>query len=215
MKFLIFILVSFLFSAPVRAQEAPFRIIVFGDSLSAGYNLSAADSFYGQLEKALTDKGYLDVKVINASKNGETTRGALQRINTVVGHNPDTVLLELGINDAFRKTPVKTIEGNLEKMITTFKSKNIPILLIGMQAPPILPADYRKDFENMYANLAKKHNVTLYPFFMKGIFSSTFGVPGMLSKYVMADGAHPTAEGVGIMVKNLMPTLEKFLAQFE
>lgn len=211
--FFSFIISVFLFFSPADAADVPFRLMVFGDSLSAGYNLPASDAFYTQLEHALQNKGYKNVKVVNASRAGETTSGALGRVATELTGRPDAVLVELGINDAFRQTPVPTIQSNLEKIVVTFKESGVPVMLIGMQAPLTMAGAYQQEFSAMYGNVAKKYDLFLYPFFMDGLFGS-FSSLNAVSPYLQPDRAHPTAQGVAMMVKNILPTVEKFLRQF-
>ena len=192
-----------------KAQAQAYRMVVVGDSLSAGYNLSPKDAFYTQLEAALKAKGY-NIVVESQSRSGETANGGRGRMKTIMEQRPSVVILELGINDAFRRVPVENINKNLESMIETFLHNNVPVLLVGMQAPPNMPGSYQKDFTNMYKNLAKKHDLILYPFFMEGIISKKNLLSGG-SPYLLDDMVHPSAEGVKVMVKNILPTVEKFL----
>ncbi len=194
---------------PCLAQEEAFRLVVFGDSLSAGYKLKAEDSFYSQLQKKLIENGYDNVKVINASVAGDTTQRGLNRIDKTLALKPHAVILELGINDALQGVTLKTTQENLQKIIEKFLNKNIPVMLVGMMAPPQASYEGRTSFSNMYKELSDKYNLVLYPFFMEGVIKQTFGVYDMT--YLQDDGAHPNAEGVKIMVKNIFPTVENFL----
>lgn len=193
------------------AMAQPFRLMVYGDSLSAGYGLSSQEAFYSKLEKALQKQGYPNIVVINASKSGETTSGGLQRIPQALQKKPDAVLLELGINDALRNVPIETIQNNLQKMMTQFKQAGIPVFLIGMQIPAIQNPVYAQQFSRMYQQLAKKNNVSLYPFFMKGVLKFKMGLQGMDTTYLLSDNAHPNAKGIDIMVKNILPSVKTFL----
>lgn len=210
MRIFLMILCLFLsFSKGVQAQDGTFNLMIFGDSLSAGYKLSAEDSFYSQLQKTLLDKGYDNVKVINASVVGDTTQRGLDRIDRALAQNPHAVLLELGINDMLQGASLATTRSNLEKIIGTFQDNNVSVMLVGMMAPPQASYEGRTEFTQMYKDLAKKYDLTFYPFFMEGVIKQTFGVYS--TKYLLDDGAHPNAQGVQIMVKNIYPTVEKFL----
>lgn len=208
----ILICAAFINVVSLTAAAESFNLMVMGDSLSAGYGLNATDSFYSKLDKALKSKGYNNLTVINFSRSGETTAGGVQKLSRALAQKPDAVILELGINDALRDEPVETINGNLEKLIQTFQNHDIPVLLVGMQAPLIKPAPYQQQFKKMYADLAKKHNLDFYPFFMDGVFKGTSLLTlQMPNENVLADRIHPSAKGVDIMVQKILPTVQKFI----
>ncbi len=209
MRFLSF-LTALVLAVSVQAADTPFRLAVFGDSLAAGYRLPVSDAFYTRLEKALQDKGYT-VTVINASRSGETTAGGLKRQDALIAQKPDAVLLELGVNDAIRNVPVQDTKDNLIKLIETFRQNHIPVMLIGMQAPPNRDVVYRQSFAKMYQELAGRYNLILYPFFMDGIFTIRPGMPFPFSDKVLGDNIHPNATGVQTMTDNILPTVERFL----
>lgn len=199
----------------VALDSQNFQLMVYGDSLSAGYRLPEKDAFYSQLERALRDKGYSNVSVLNFSKSGETTAGGLDRIHNALTYKPDAVLLELGINDALRGVDVASIQQNLETMIITFQAAGAPVMLIGMQVPPVKDQTYQDDFNEIYRYLARKYHLTFYPFFMNGLFDYTLGRLNFNTAYLQPDRAHPTKEGVQVMVKNILPTVQEFLKQFQ
>lgn len=199
-------LIMILFSCSVSAES--FQLAVFGDSLSAGHHLSEQDAIYSQLERKLLDRGY-DVAVIHASRSGETTQGGLNRQGKLLAQKPDAVLLELGINDfLFLNYDLSETERNLETLVTRFLAQNIPVLLVGMKAPPAKPGSDR--FEKMYQKIAQKYNLDFYPFYMDGIFDNVFSL-GLPNKYLLSDNMHPNREGVALMVQRMMPTVERFL----
>ncbi len=211
----IFICAALLNAVPARGADESFNLLIMGDSLSAGYGLNAADSFYSKLDKALKGKGYNNINVINFSRSGETTAGGVNKLQQALALNPDAVILELGINDALRDVPVDTIKDNLERLIKTFQNYHIPIMLVGMQAPLIKPAPYQQQFKNMYADLAKRYNLAFYPFFMDGVFKGmSLAALQMPNENVLADRIHPSAKGVDIMVRKMMPTVQKFINGF-
>lgn len=193
------------------ACAAPFKLAIFGDSLSAGYKLPVTDAFYTRLEQALHAKGYKNVSVLNFSKSGETTSGGVKRISSVVNAKPNGVLLELGINDALRNQSLKNAERNLQRMIERLQQAGIPVMLIGMQVPVINNPSYARSFNNMYQELARKNGLLLYPFFMKDVIDFNLSTMNLNSKYLLSDDLHPNAEGIKIMVQNILPTVIEFL----
>ena len=187
----------------MSAQAAPIRLLAFGDSLTAGYNLPPGQSFADQLEAALKAKGY-DVAVIQGGVSGDTSSGGKARLDWVLGGaKADHVIVELGANDALRGIAPEQTEANLDAILTGFQGKNVKILLAGMMAPPNLGPDYGKRFNGLYPTLAKKHDVPLYPFFLDGVAAH----PDLQ----LSDGMHPTVQGVGVMVKNMMPSITAWL----
>lgn len=211
MRFLFLIVSVFMWS--MTASAAQFKLAVFGDSLSAGYKLPVADAFYTQLEQALHAKGYNNVLVVNLSKSGETTSGGVKRVSSVISAKADGVLLELGINDALRSRPINDAERNLQRMIENFQKAGIPVMLIGMQVPPLKNPSYARAFNNMYQELARKNGLLLYPFFMKDVLNFNPAKMNFDKTYLLSDGVHPNAAGVKIMVQNVLPTVIEFLKE--
>ncbi len=182
-------------------------ILAFGDSLTAGYQLRPGEGFAPQLEAALKAKGQA-VTVIPAGVSGDTTAQGKARVNWVLAGakvKPDLVIVELGANDMLRGQPPATAKANLDATITAFKAKGIRVILAGMLAQPNLGAAYAREFNAIYPALAKAQGVALYPFFMDGVAA----VPGMQ----LADGLHPTPKGVKVIVRRILPTVERELAK--
>ena len=188
--------------ATAAASAQPLQIVGFGDSLMAGYGLGPGQSFPEQLEAALKADGY-DVAVANAGVSGDTTSGGLARLDWSVPDGTDLVILELGGNDMLRGIAPDEVKANLDKMLTRLEERHIPVLLCGMLAAPNLGADYGARFDAIYPELAKEHGVPLYPFFLEGVAATR--------SLQLADGMHPTAEAVDIIVKNILPAVEKML----
>ena len=209
MRFLVLVLSIVMWSMVVCA--APFKLAVYGDSLAAGYRLTPPEAFYSQLEKALHDKGYKNVSVINFSKSGETTSGGVKRMSSLMGSQPNAVLLELGINDVLRSQSISDTERNLQRMIERLQQASIPVMLIGMQVPPFQNPSYARAFNNMYEELARKNGLLLYPFFMKDVLKFNPVKMNFDTTYLLSDGVHPNAEGVKIIVRNILPTVIEFL----
>lgn len=185
-------------AAVAQVTPVPIKIIVLGDSLSAGYRLPREGAFTSQLEAALKAKGY-DVSVPNTGVSGETTSGGLSRLDWILADKPGLMIVELGANDGLRGIDPARTRENLDTILTRLKEKNIPVVLAGMLAPRNLGSEYGKVFDAIYPELAKKHGVPLYPFFLDGV--------AMDPKLNLEDGMHPTAEGVAVIVTRILPTV--------
>ncbi len=188
--------------AAAQAPGPKVRIAVFGDSLSAGFHLKATDSFPAQLERSLKARGQA-VEVINASVSGDTTSSGLERLRWSLPERVDAVILELGANDALRGLNIDRAKANLDKMITTIKATGADVLLAGMISPRNLGQEYTQEFDAIYSDLAKKHGVLLYPFFLEGV-----ALNGELN---LGDGIHPNAKGVAEITKRITPSVEQLI----
>lgn len=184
------------------AANDPYRLVSLGDSLTAGYGLKSSDSFPVQLQKLLKTKGY-NATVQNAGVSGDTTAGGLARLDWSLGEDVDGVIIELGANDALRGVLPASTLTSLENIITRLKQRNIDILLTGMLAPPNLGPDYGKSYNAIFPDLAIKYNLVFYPFFLKDVAA----IPSLNQ----SDGIHPTAEGVKIITRNILPKVEELL----
>lgn len=198
------VLVAVLTLLPGLAAAAPLRILAFGDSLMAGYGLPQEDGFVPQLQQALTKMGR-DVQVINGGVSGDTTAGGVARLDWMLADKPDVVILELGANDALRGLPPEEAKKNLETIILRLKETGARILLAGMLAPRNLGEDYAKAFDAIYPDLAKTHDLALFPFFLEGVATRP--------ELNQGDGLHPTKEGVAVIVENILPHLVALLDQ--
>lgn len=186
----------------VPPAEGAIRLLVLGDSLSAGYGLPANEAFPAQLERALRAKGH-NVNVINAGVSGDTSAGGRARLDWSLADNPQAAIVELGANDGLRGIEPKSTAENLDAIVAALKAKQIPTLLAGMYAPPNLGAAYGKEFNAIYPSLAKTHGVALYPFFLDGVAAE--------KGLNQADGMHPNAKGVAVIVERILPAVEKLL----
>jgi len=186
------------------AQETahPVKLVAFGDSLTAGYLLKPQDAFPAQLAAALTAKGY-NVEISNAGVSGDTTAAGLERFEWAVPASTDAVILELGANDALRGQPPAETRANLEAIILKLKERNIEVLLTGMKAPKNWGEDYARAFDAIYADLAEKHGLLLYPFFLDGI--------ALDATLNLDDGLHPNGKGVSVIVTRILPKVEELL----
>lgn len=209
-----FLVGAVILCASIMAEAAPqtFKLMVFGDSLSAGYRVGDAKSFASQLQRELYKIGYHNVQIINQSQTGETTGGGLKRLPAVLDKvKPNGIILELGINDVLRGLSIGEAEHNLSKMIELCQSRGISVLLVGMKAPPYAGVIYQQRFDKMYSTLAKKYNLLLYPFFMKGLIEMESGIPQPTGNYMLGDKIHPNEQGIALMVKNILPYIGEFL----
>lgn len=186
-------------SLSTSAMADTMKIVGFGDSLMAGYQLPPDDAFPNKLQAALKAKGH-DVDIANAGVSGDTTSGGLARLDWSVPDGTQLVILELGANDMLRGVAPDITEKNLDAMLTALKARNINVVLAGMYAAPNLGPDYQSAFDAIYPRLAQKHNVPLIPFFMEGVAAT----PSLQ----LEDGLHPNAEGVDKMVENALPVIE-------
>jgi acyl-CoA thioesterase-1 len=184
---------------PVGHVTKPIKMVVLGDSLSAGLGLPAPAAFPARLQKALEAKG-IAVDMINAGVSGDTSSGGRDRLDWSVPEGTEAVILELGANDALRGTDPAVTRAALSDILTRLKARKIAVLMCGMVAPPNYGSDYAARFNSIYPDLAKSFAVPLYPFFLEGVAANR--------KLNQADGLHPTAEGVDIIVHNILPTVQ-------
>jgi acyl-CoA thioesterase-1 len=178
-------------------------LVVFGDSISAGFGLPAGQSFPDYLQKKL-DAGKYPWHVINLGISGDTTEGGVSRIDSAVPLKPAVVLLELGGNDGLRGLPLTSTRENLDRMISAFQRAGARVVLAGMTLPPNYGADYVHKFEQIYKELAAKYRVPLIPFLMSDIVTKDL-------RYIQRDGIHPTAEGSEIISGTVLRTLKPLL----
>ncbi|MDP3897386.1 MAG: arylesterase [Mesorhizobium sp.] len=188
-----------LLAQPTAASADTFRIVGFGDSLMAGYQLGPDEAFPQRLEAALKARGH-DVSVANAGVSGDTSSGGLSRLDWSVPDGTDLVILELGANDMLRGLPPEITRKNLDAMIASLKARGIDVLLAGMLAAPNLGAEFASQFNSIFPDLAAKHGVALYPFFLDGVAADR--------AYLLEDGMHPNARGVQRMAERALPVIE-------
>jgi acyl-CoA thioesterase-1 len=187
-----------------RASDRPVRIVMLGDSITAGLGLAAQDALPARLEKALKAKG-LAVAIESAGVSGDTSAGGLARLDWSVGEGIDAVILELGANDALRGLDPRQTQKNLATIITRLTERKIPVLLTGMLAPRNLGPDYAKSFDPIYPTLAAAHDVVFYPFILDGVAAD--------SALNQGDGIHPNRPGVDIIVERLVPKVEELIGR--
>jgi len=198
-----------LLSLAVPAQAAgddPIRVVVFGDSLAAGYGLLPAEGFSARLQDWADANYDRQIVIENAGVSGDTTAGGLARLDwTLGGDLPDAVLLELGANDFLRGVDPAISRANLTAMVETLTQADVEVLLAGMLAPRNMGADYVTAFEAIYSDLAEDYDIVFEPFFLQGVA----GVPSLNQ----ADGIHPNPEGVDRMIEHMDPSMRALLAR--
>ena len=185
-------------------SAAPIRLLILGDSLSAGYGLPHEESFEAQLRDALRAQGH-DVQIIDGAVSGDTTAGARARLDWALAGGADAVLVELGGNDGLRGVDPNDMQANLTAILDALQARHIPVLLSGMYAPPNLGPDYEHRFRAVFDKLGQRPGVLYDPFFLQGVAE----VPGL----IQADGLHPNAKGVRVEVSRLLPLVDKLLAE--
>lgn len=178
------------------------RVSVLGDSLTAAYGIAIEDGFPALLERALKAEGFA-CDVLDAGVSGDTTAGGLARLDWMLAEQPSHVILELGANDGLRGLPTEQMEANLDGIISRLQAEDLPVLLTGMLPPPNLGKDYTQAFAQVFQDLAERHQIPLYPFFLDGVA----GEP-LLNQ---PDQLHPLPEGVAVIVKRIMPVVTAWL----
>jgi len=181
---------------PVAARAAPFRLLVLGDSIGAGYGVAPDQSFPARLAAGLAAAGH-PVTILNASVSGDTTANGLARIGDAIARHPDGALIELGANDALRGVDPRITEANLDAILARFDAANIPVLILGMRAPGNWGRDYQSRFDAVFPRVAKAYNVALYPFLLDGI--------ALDPKFNQPDLLHPNAAGAALMATKMLP----------
>lgn len=183
-------------AANSASGNAPQTLMLYGDSLMAGYGLSHEDGFAPRLEAALRDAGH-NVKVVNSSVSGDTTAAGLSRLEWALVDDPDVVLLELGANDALRGVEPSQTRENLDAIIGKLRDRDVAVLLAGMMAPPNMGKEYGAEFNEIYPELAAEYQLAFYPFFLDGVAAD--------SSLNQDDGIHPNADGVKVIVERILP----------
>ena len=178
-------------------------ILALGDSLTAGYGLEAGHAMPDVLQAAL-QKVDVDVKIINAGVSGDTAAQGAARLDWALTPDVQAIMLELGANDALRGLPPEQTEQAVRQILNEAKAKNLPVLILGMKAPPNLGEDYRAKFDAVYQRLAAEFHQPIYLFYLEGVAGQ--------SDLNQADGIHPNDKGVTIIVSRLMPLLQEFVS---
>jgi acyl-CoA thioesterase I len=179
-------------------------IVFFGNSLTAGYGVDPSQAFPALIQKKM-DSLHLAYKSVNAGVSGETSSGGLARIDWILKQAPDVFVLELGGNDGLRGIPLSETKKNLQAIINTVREKrpDTKIIIAGMLMPPNMGAQYTKEFQSLYPDLAKTNQLSLIPFLLEGV--------GGESNLNQSDGIHPTAEGHKVVAENVWKVVKTVL----
>lgn len=190
-----------------ESPTVPAVIVVLGDSLTAGYGLAESEGLVPQLQAWLTAEG-IAADLRNAGVSGDTTAAGRERLGWALVPETEALVVELGANDLLRGRPPEEAEAHLDAILTEAKARGLPVLLIGLQAPPNWGTRYKDAFDALYPRLASKHGALLMPNFFEGLGGS----PAEALPFMQADGIHPNAEGVQKIVAALGPYVQE-LAQ--
>jgi len=189
-----------LFTFSTNLSAMPIKIMMYGDSLMAGYGLTQNQNLSSVLI-AKIKKNYMDIDLINASVSGNTTKDGLARLKWSLEDKPAVLVLCLGANDMLRGIDPTIIKENLNQIIIQVKQKNIILVLSGMLAPDSMGQNYKQQFDSIYPELAKKHQLIFMPFFLKDV--------ALQEEYLLNDYMHPNHEGIKVIADNLFPYIKK------
>lgn len=188
----------------LAAQSGPVRIVAFGDSLTAGYELPATAAFPAVLEKRLRADGFA-VEIANAGVSGDTSVGGLARLDWSVPPDTDLVIVELGANDMLRGAPPAEAAKALAKIVERLQARKIAVVLAGMRSIANWGEAYANEFQAIYPDIARRFGVSLYPFFLEGVAGDR--------ELTLRDGMHPNTAGVEKIVAGFAPFLETALTE--
>ena len=198
--------IAFSSTGTANSSDESTTIMIYGDSLSAGYGLPQKTGWVSMLKTQLKTQQAV-YQIINASISGETTLGGLNRIEQALKrHHPNIVIVELGANDGLRGLPIKSIHDNLEAIVKACKQNKASILLVGMRLPPNYGAAYTKKFSAIYQLIAKRHELRLVPFLLAGF--------GDKPEYFQEDKMHPNKKAQKIILNNLWEVLHKMILSY-
>ncbi|MFC0281735.1 arylesterase [Falsigemmobacter intermedius] len=198
-----------LLAAPAQAQ--PQKLIALGDSLTQGYGLAEGDGFVPQLEAWLRQKGY-DVQLVNAGVSGDTSQGGLSRLEWTLSEGADAMIVTLGGNDLLRGLDPALTRRNLDAILSGAAAKDVPVLLVAMEAPGNYGPQYREEFDRLYPELAEKHGVLLGESFLKPLVRGETNL-SVMRDFMQGDGIHPNREGVTKIVEAMGPKVAELLDQ--
>jgi acyl-CoA thioesterase I len=186
-----------------QAPQAP-RIVFLGDSLTAGLGLPSEQSYPSLIGKRLKARG-LDYEIVNAGVSGDTSAGGVRRLAWSLEGDVKLLIVALGANDGLRGLPTSDLKKNLASVLDQARSKNIPVVLAGMEAPPNNGPDYTREFRSVYTELAKEYQVRFIPFLLQGVAGD--------ASLNQADGIHPNARGAEIVADLVFKELEPMLGR--
>ncbi len=189
---------------PLATAAPPIRLLILGDSLTAGFGLPRADGFQARLRQALAGRG-IDVTILDGAVSGDTSAGGLARLDWALGDGADAAIVELGANDGLRGLPSAEMERNLTEILDRLAAKHVKVLLSGMYPLSNFGPDYRREYRAVFDRIGKRPGIHYDSFFLEGVAT----VPALLQ----ADGLHPNAEGVARIVERLLPLVIRLLTE--
>ena len=198
----LFFVLLFVFSSTSVAEQSV-KIMLFGDSLMAGYGLRQSENLASELNIKF-DKNNIAVKLINASVSGNTSSNGLARIDWSLKDKPNVVVLCLGANDMLRGIDPALTKENLSTMIVKIKESGATLVFAGMRSPESMGEDYQSQFDRLYSDLAKQHGLIFMPFLLENV--------ALEEKYLQGDFKHPNALGIKVIADNLYPYIIKGIA---
>jgi acyl-CoA thioesterase I len=200
----IFIFLFVVLAIITQASAKPITILALGDSLTAGYGLEPGHAMPDILQQALRKEG-LDITIINAGISGDTAAQGEARLDWALSDDIKAIILELGANDALRGLAPGQVDLALRQIMDKAKAKNLPVLILGMKAPPNLGQDYLIKFDAIYPKLASDYGAMLYPFYLDGVAAHP--------ELNQPDGIHPNDKGVALITAKLMPLIKTLVTK--
>jgi acyl-CoA thioesterase-1 len=200
----ILLVIATLLLSTQMALAKPITLLALGDSLTSGLGLEASGAFPAKLEAALNSR-YPGLKIINGGVSGDTAADGLARLDWALTDEVGGLIVELGANDALRGLDVSQTETALNAIMVKAQLRNLPVLILGMKAPPNMGPDYVTRFNGLYPRLAAKYKVLLYPFYLDGVAAN--------ASLNQADGIHPNGLGVDVIVSKVMPSVEELIGK--
>jgi acyl-CoA thioesterase-1 len=193
------------------AQAEPVTVVALGDSLTQGYGLAPDQGFVPQLQRWLDAQG-AEAVLVNAGVSGDTTAGGLARVDWTLTPEVGAMIVALGGNDMLRGLDPAEAKANLAGILDAAKARDIPVLLVGLEAPSNYGPDYKAEFDAAYADLAAEYGALLYPNFLSALTAEA-DLATAIRQYMQADGIHPNAEGVALIVEAIGPSVVELLAR--
>jgi acyl-CoA thioesterase I len=201
---ILFIFLFAVLAGFTQANAKPITILALGDSLTAGYGLEPGHAMPDVLQAALRETG-LDITIINAGVSGDTAAQGAARLDWALTDDVKAIVVELGANDALRGLKPEQVDQSLRQIMDKAKAKNLPVLILGMKAPPNLGVDYQTKFDAIYPKLAADYGAMLYPFYLDGVAAH--------AELNQPDGIHPNDKGVAVIVPKLVPLIKTLVAK--
>jgi acyl-CoA thioesterase-1 len=193
------------------AQAEPVTVAALGDSLTQGYGLPPDEGFVPQLQRWLDAQG-AEATLLNAGVSGDTTAGGLSRVDWTLTPEVGAMIVALGGNDMLRGLDPAEAKANLAGILDAARARDIPVLLVGLEAPSNYGPDYKTEFDAAYADLAAEYGALLYPNFLSALTAET-DLATAIRQYMQTDGIHPNAEGVALIVEAIGPSVVELLAR--